>query len=75
MDDYQWKAELEAVMGALSGLITELEAISAALRTDFSGIGTEYCADRIDGETASYRLAYSLLVQLSARLPVMMQAQ
>ena len=49
------KRELDSIKTALSAEIRELEDISSGLRREFQGIGTERCADVIDGVISKYR--------------------
>ena len=49
------KRELDSIKTALSAEIRELEEIASGLRRDFTGIGTERCADVIDGVISKYR--------------------
>lgn len=42
------KNEISAIRGELSSIIRELEGISRGIRTEFSGIGNEQCANCID---------------------------
>lgn len=49
------KRELDSIKTALSAEIRELGDISSGLRRDFTGIGTERCADVIDGVISKYK--------------------
>lgn len=48
------KAELDSIRMELSAIIDELENISDGIRTDFRGIGSECCADRVDAIREQY---------------------
>lgn len=42
------KSELASIKKELNSIISELESISKGVRNDFSGIGSNKCADCID---------------------------
>ena len=58
------QAERESVIGALWGLIGELESIAAGLRSDTSGIGARYCAEAVDRAAGTCRFVRKRLAEM-----------
>ena len=46
--DASAREELESIKWVLNSAISELESISASVRHDFKGIGSERCSEAID---------------------------
>jgi len=52
--DASAKQELNQIKAELNAIIRELESISDGVRSDFSGIGNDRCADCIDSVINTY---------------------
>lgn len=46
--------ELDSIVRELNAIITELEDIACGVRHEFKGIGSENCADCVNGVLSSY---------------------
>lgn len=55
------KNRINNVRSELRSIVSELEQISHALRTEFKGIGSELCSDRIDDAVKKYKKAITKL--------------
>lgn len=53
--------ELYDIKKELSSIIGELESISYGVRYDFTGIGSNLCANKIDNAIRQYRIVARLL--------------
>lgn len=60
------RSELESIKAELASIINELEDIAAGVRSDFQGVGSEYCAQALEETADGYRKAKRYLEQINA---------
>lgn len=53
--------ELYSIKMELNSIIRELESVSYGVRRDFTGIGSNICADKVDNAIRQYRQVARLL--------------
>ena len=59
------RSEVNALASQLTALVAKLEDVSNGLRTDFSGIGNERCAQSIDSAIKDCRSVISKLKNMN----------
>lgn len=59
------RSELESIKAELTSIINELEDIAAGVRSDFVGVGSEYCALALEDSADGYRRAKRYLEQIN----------
>ena len=60
------RSELESIKAELASIINELEDIAAGVRSDFQGVGSEYCAQALEETADGYTKAKRYLEQINA---------
>lgn len=59
------KSEVNSIISELNSIINELNSISAAMKTEFKGIGTEKCAESINSVIANCKKAKKSLSNIN----------
>ena len=59
------KSEVNSIISELNSIISELSSISAAMKTEFKGIGSEKCAESINSVIANCKKAKKSLSNMN----------